>query len=92
MTKGRAIHVVPSPGGGWSVRKSGSERASKKFVSKEEAVDWGRAHSRQQGTEFIIHRTDGTVQERSSYRNDPFPPHDRNTHIQSVGANGGERG
>jgi hypothetical protein len=89
MTKGKSIHVVPSPAGGWSVRKSGSERASRKFGTKEEAVDWGRAHSIDKGAELFIHRTDGTIQEKASYATEPV--FSRNIHVD-VGANGGGRG
>jgi hypothetical protein len=74
MVKGKSIHVVPNPNGGWSVRKAGSERASRTFGTQKEAVDWGRQRSRQQGAEFFIHRNDGTIQEKASYGSDLFPP------------------
>ena len=32
-------HVVPNPGGGWDVRRGGSERASLHADIKREAVD-----------------------------------------------------
>ncbi|HEX2081262.1 MAG TPA: DUF2188 domain-containing protein [Longimicrobium sp.] len=80
MAKQKSVHVVPSPSGGWSVKNSGSVRASKNFDTKEQAVKWGRARSKEQGTEFFIHRQDGTIQQKSSHGKDPIPPRDRDTH------------
>ena len=60
-------HVVPNPTGGWSVRKSGAERASSVFSNQEDAVKRGRELARREGTELYIHRSDGTVREKSSY-------------------------
>lgn len=63
---GNSLHVVSSPYGGWVVRKYGSHRATRRFTTKQQAVDWGRALSEQRGTDFVIHREDGTVQEVTS--------------------------
>jgi hypothetical protein len=73
----KTYHVVPSPDGGWSVRKGGSLRASKHFNKKSDAVSWGREISKNQGFEFVIHNQDGTIQQKDSYGADPFPPRDR---------------
>ena len=74
-------HVVPGPKGGWSVKKGGSTRASKTFATKAEAVKHGRAVSKNQGTEFYIHRRDGTIQRKASHGGqDPNPPRDLDTH------------
>jgi hypothetical protein len=71
-------HVVPNPGGGWNVKKGGADRASKHFEKKQDAVDWGRDVSRKQGSEFVIHRKDGTIQDKDSHGKDPMPPRDKN--------------
>lgn len=42
--------------------------------TKEEAVSAGRKAARAQRTEHVIHHLDGTIAERNSYGNDPFPP------------------
>lgn len=76
MATQKSVHVVPSPQGGWSVKKYGSQRASKNFETKEQAVDWGRAKSKEQGTELFIHRKDGTIQRKDSYGHDPLPARD----------------
>lgn len=71
----KSNHVVPSKEkGGWTVKKSGSTRASKSFARKEEAVKYGRELSKREKTELYIHKKDGRIQDRNSYGNDPFPP------------------
>jgi hypothetical protein len=77
MTKVAQKHVVPSMSGGWAVRNSGSIRASRLFDTQSEAVEFGRKAAKKEATEIFIHRRDGTVQSRSSYGNDPFPPRDK---------------
>lgn len=67
-------HVIPSPKGGWSVRATGAERASKTFSTQGAAIRHGREIARKDGGELYIHRSDGTIRERSSYGRDPFPP------------------
>ena len=64
-------HVVPNPDGGWDVKRSGASRASRHFDTKADAVDAGREISRNQRTEFVIHRRDGTFQRKDSHGNDP---------------------
>lgn len=76
MAKEKSLHVVPGFNGGWVVRKYGSRRPTKRFDSKQQAVAWGRALSQRHETEFVIHRPDGTVQERFSFGSNPLPPHD----------------
>ena len=75
MTK-RSHHVIPNPKGGWSVKKEGASRASKHFDKKKDAEAWGKSFSRKEGTDFVVHRHDGTVVKRDSYGNDPTPPRD----------------
>lgn len=70
-------HVVPAPSGGWNVRKSGSDRATKHFDTKKDAIDWARQISKNQKTELVIHKRDGTIESKDSYGNDPNPPKDQ---------------
>ena len=75
----KTTHVVPnSRRGGWDVKKGGAKRASGHFDTKREAEKWGRQASRQEGSEFIVHRGDGTIEKADSHGNDPNPPKDRN--------------
>jgi len=69
-------HVVPKDGG-WSVKKGGGVKSIKDFDRKQEAVDYARDISRNQESELIIHRKDGTIQNSDSHGNDPFPPRDK---------------
>ncbi len=73
----KSHHVVPSPGGGWSVKAGGATRASKHFSTQKEATAWGRAVSRKQGSEFVVHGRDGTIRSKDSYGGDPNPPRDK---------------
>lgn len=67
-------HVVPNPNGGWDIKKGGAIKASHHFQTKAAAIIKGRAISKQQGSEFYIHRKDGTIQSKDSHGNDPNPP------------------
>jgi len=60
-------HVVPAMDGGWVVKKSDSNRASKHFRTKEAAESWGRLLSIKERSELVIHRRDGTVAAKNSY-------------------------
>ena len=73
-------HVVHNPDGGWDVKKGGAKRASKHYDNKSDAIDGGRAISKNQGTEFVIHKKDGKIQRSDSHGGDPHPPKDKDTH------------
>lgn len=70
----KSHHVVPNPNGGWDVKRGGAERASAHTETKAEAVDLGRAISRNQYTEFVIHDKHGVIRQSDSHGNDPYPP------------------
>lgn len=70
-------HVVPNPEGGWDVKKGGGEKSIKHFTKKDDAVDYGREVSRNQKSEFIIHKKDGTIHKSDSHGGDPCPPKDK---------------
>ena len=71
----KSNHIVPSSTG-WSVRKSGSARASRSFDTKDQAIEYGRELSRNEKTELYIHKKNGMIQDKNSYA--PNPPKDRN--------------
>jgi hypothetical protein len=58
---GKAYHIVPNPNGGWDVKKSGADRASRHFERKSDAVKYGRRVSQNQRSELIIHNADRTI-------------------------------
>lgn len=72
----KSNHVVPSTSG-WAVKKSGAERASKAFVTKEKAITYGRELSKSERTELYVHKKNGMIQNKNSYGSDPNPPKDK---------------
>ncbi len=77
MSKNKQHHVQPHEGGGWEVKKAGSDRASRVLPTKKDAERVGREISRNQGTELVIHRQDRTIERSDSHGNDPNPPKDK---------------
>lgn len=72
----KSNHVVPSSNG-WSVKKSGSARASKNFDNKASAVSYATELSKNERTELYIHKKNGMIQDKNSFGNDPHPPKDK---------------
>ena len=70
---GKNIHTVPVDNG-WANKREGEDRYFSRHAAKEDAVDAGRAAARNDKVEHLIHRQDGTIGERNSYGNDPYPP------------------
>lgn len=70
-------HVVPDGNNGWNLKKGGGERAIKHFENKAEAVKFSREVSKNQKSELVIHKKDGTIQNSDSHGNDPMPPRDK---------------
>ncbi len=60
--------------GTWKNRAQGNQRASNTFNTRAEAQAKGREMARERGVEHLIKKMDGTVGERNSYGNDPYPP------------------
>lgn len=77
MSTRRNYHIIPSPGGGWSVRRAGAERASGVFDRKSEAVEHGRQLARGAHSELVVHGRDGRIRDSSTFGRDPSPPKDR---------------
>ena len=70
----KQTHVVPNPNGGWDVKQSNSQRVSKHFDNKKEAVAYGRESSKKKGSEFIVHNKDGKIAQKDSHGNDDYLP------------------
>lgn len=75
MTK-KSTHVVPR-NVGWAVKKEGASRASKNFTTQADAVKFAKQLAQKEKAELYVHRRDGTIRDRLSYGNDPFPPKDK---------------
>jgi hypothetical protein len=67
------IHTVHRDGRWYNEVEEG-ERASSSHDKRVDAVARGRELAINAKTEHVIHNVDGTISERNSYGNDPYPP------------------
>jgi hypothetical protein len=72
-----AIWVNPHPEGGWKTQKEGTERASGKHNTKQEAVEAAIKQAKNERTEVVVQGKDGKIQSKDSYGKDPNPPKDK---------------
>jgi hypothetical protein len=63
-----AIQVFPSTDGNWVVRKTGSVSPTKSFDTQAEAINFARKYSRSRGAVLYIHKKNGLVREKNSYK------------------------
>jgi hypothetical protein len=69
----KVFHVVPQ-GSSWEVLLVGSDSRSQ-HDTKEAAVEEGRRTARaDQPSQLVIHHSDGTIEDESTYQDDPYPP------------------
>ena len=61
-------------GGQWKSRRQGSSRAFSVGGTKAEQQSTGRAAAKRDGVEHVVKNLDGTIGQRNSYGNDPYPP------------------
>lgn len=76
MPKGKDQHVVPHSDG-WAVESEGASKATRVFDTQKEAIERAREIAQNQQSEVVIHRKDGTIRDKDSYGNDPYPPKDK---------------
>ncbi len=69
-------HVVTHDGG-WAVKGEGNEKATAIVKTQAEAIEIAKEIAQNQKTEVVIHRPDGTIRDKDSYGNDPYPPKDK---------------
>ncbi len=77
MTSKKNVHVVPSPNGGWDVKQEGNKAPIAQCDTQQAAIDSAKPVAVINQSELVIHRQDGTIRDKDSYGNDPFPPKDR---------------
>ncbi len=61
-------HVVPGSAGGWSVRKTGASRASKKFDNQADAISYAKELAKKDKADLYVHGRSGTVRDHTSYK------------------------
>ncbi len=67
----KSYHVIANVNGGWNVKRTGAERATRSFASQKDAIKYGRTLSRSHATELVIHNRDGRLSSKESYAKDP---------------------
>lgn len=70
---GKNQHVTPK-GDLWQVKGAGNEWATKIVETQKEAIEIAREIAKNQQSELVIHRPDGTIREKDSFGNDSYPP------------------
>jgi hypothetical protein len=73
---GKNQHVVPISNGNWGVRGEGNSKITKEVPTQSQAIQVAREIAITQKSEVVIHRKDGTIRDKDSYGNDPYPPKD----------------
>lgn len=76
MTK-KNQHVVPTSNGKWGIRGEGNSKLTRITSTQSEAIKNARDIAKNQHSEVVIHRRDGTIRDKDSYGNDPCPPKDQ---------------
>lgn len=71
--KSKKVFVSPSADK-WKVQSVGARKAAGLFDRKSEARARGIELAKNQGAELYVQKQNGTIHERNSYGNDPFPP------------------
>ena len=67
------VHTVPH-GVGWANIREDASKVSRVFDTKVAAEAAGRTTAKREAVEHLIHKKDGSIGERNSYGNDPYPP------------------
>ena len=70
-------HVVPTKDGKWGVRGEGNSRLTKITPTQSDAINIAQDIAKNQRAEVVIHRRDGTIRDKDSFGNDPYPPEDK---------------
>ena len=67
---GKNQHVVPK-GTKWAVKGAGNERYTNVVDTQKQAIGIAREIAKNQQSEMIIHRPNGSIRDKDSYGNDP---------------------
>ncbi|MBK7426511.1 MAG: DUF2188 domain-containing protein [Saprospiraceae bacterium] len=72
---GKNQHVVPK-GDKWAIKGAGNEHYTRIVDTQEQAISIAREIAKNQKSELVIHRKNGTIRDKDSFGNDPYPPKD----------------
>ena len=72
---GKDQHVVPHEDK-WAVKGAGNEKATSVHETQRDAIGAAREIAKNQHSEVVTHRPDGTTRDKDSHGNDPNPPKD----------------
>lgn len=77
--KGPNFHVVPSQTqpGKFVVKEAGNPNPITRPASQHSSIDKAVPKAKQNQSEVVIHRRDGTIRDSDSYGRDPNPPKDK---------------
>jgi len=67
---GKDQHVVPN-GDKWAVKGAGNEKYTKIVDTQKQAIGIAREIAKNQQSELVIHKKDGTIRDKDSFGNDP---------------------
>jgi len=73
---GKNQHVVKRPDG-WAVRGERNSKDTSRHSTQSAAAEAAKGIAKNQGSEVLIHGTDGRIRSKDSYGNDPNPPRDK---------------
>ena len=73
MAKTKNQHVIPY-GDKWAVKGEGNEKLTSIHDTQAKAIQAAKNIAVNQGSDLVIHRSDGRIRERDSYGTDPLPP------------------
>ena len=74
--KKQNIWTVPC-NGGWAVKKEGVQKPIEIFETKANAVYFGDQAAKLLHSEHTILKSNGQIQDKKSFGNDPYPPKDK---------------
>lgn len=70
------IHIVPFEKK-WAVKTEKTKKPNSTHKTKMNAIKAGTKLAKNKKTELVIHKRDGTFENKNSHGNDPFPPRDK---------------
>lgn len=68
---------VSPRGDKWAIHGEGNKKDTKLFDKKTDAINYGKEIAKNQQSELIVQKSDGKIQSKDSYGNDPCPPVDK---------------